>query len=71
MADPQKPDLLAYRDYRQYLLMTSQITGGFYSRKGRARLVRQVVDMVLSDQYPYDRLAQVSAAPMQQLQAVK
>ncbi len=71
MADPQKPDLLAYRDYRQYLLMTSQITGGFYSRKGRARLVRQVVDMVLSDQDPYDRLAQVSAAPMQQLQAVK
>lgn len=69
MANPQKPDLLAYRDYRQFLLMTSQITGGFYSRKGRARLVRQVVDMVLSDQDPYDRLIRTNAAPVQQLQA--
>lgn len=71
MADPQKPDLMAYRDYRQYLLMTSQITGGFYSRKGRVRLVRQVVDMVLSDQDPYERLLLSREAPMQQLQVIK
>ncbi len=71
LANPKKPDLSAYRDYRQYLLMTSQITGGFYSRKGRVRLVRQVVDMVLSDHDPYDLLAHNNAAPMQQLQVVK
>ncbi|MBV1866096.1 MAG: capsular biosynthesis protein [Rhodobacteraceae bacterium] len=70
-ANPQKPDLSAYRDYRQYLLMTSQITGGFYSRKGRVRLVRRVVDMVLSDHDPYDLLASSSATPLQQLQIVK
>ena len=51
--------------------MTSQITGGFYSRKGRVRLVRKVVDMVLSDHDPYDLLAKSSAAPVQQLRVVK
>jgi len=70
-ADPQTPNLVAYRDYRQYLLMTSQITGGFYSRKGRVRLVRGVVDMVLSDKDPYDRLSSSGASPMQQLTAAK
>ncbi|MCP5075017.1 MAG: capsule biosynthesis protein CapA [Rhodobacteraceae bacterium] len=69
-ANPKKPDLTAYRDYRQYLLFTSQITGGFYSRKGRVRLVRKVVDMVLSDDDPYELLRKTSAAPMQQLRAV-
>jgi capsular polysaccharide export protein len=70
-AYPQKPDLSAYRDYRQFLLMTSQITGGYYSRKGRVRLIRQVVDMVLSEQDPYDALATSSAAPVQQFRVVK
>ena len=65
-ANPKKPDLSAYRDYRQYLLMTSQITGGYYSRKGRVRLIRLVVDMVLADKDPYDSLVQLSEAPMQQ-----
>ncbi|MCP5088097.1 MAG: capsule biosynthesis protein CapA, partial [Rhodobacteraceae bacterium] len=65
-ANPKKPDLTAYRDYRQYLLFTSQITGGFYSRKGRVRLVRKVVDMVLADDDPYEQLRKSSAAPMQQ-----
>jgi capsular polysaccharide export protein len=67
---PKKPDLSAYRDYRQFLLMTSQITGGFYSRKGRVRLVRQVVDMVLSEQDPYEALMGSGAAPVQQFHLV-
>lgn len=70
-AAPKKPDLTAYRDYRQFLLMTSQITGGFYSRRGRVRLVRQVVDMVLSEQDPYEALEAANASPLQQFQVVK
>ncbi len=70
-ANPKKPDMSAYRDYRQFLLMTSQITGGYYSRKGRVRLIRQVVDMVLSEQDPYEALATSSAAPVQQFHVVK
>ena len=69
--EPKKPDLSAYRDYRQYLLMTSQITGGFYSRKGRVRLIRRVVDMVLSDHDPYDLLTKAGEAPVQQLRVVR
>lgn len=66
-AAPKKPDLSAYRDYRQYLLMTSQITGGFYSRRGRVRLIRQVVDMVLAGPDPYEMLLQDKAAPLQHI----
>lgn len=69
-ASPKKPDLSAYRDYRQYLLMTSQITGGFYSRRGRVRLIRQVVDMMLAPHDPYRALVEGSAAPAQQLSVV-
>ena len=70
-AHPKKPDMSAYRDYRQFLLMTSQITGGYYSRKGRVRLIRQVVDMVLSEHDPYEALVRSNAAPMQQFRVVK
>lgn len=70
-SDPNKPDLSAYRDYRQYLLATSQITGGFYSRKSRVRLIRRVVDLLLVDKDPYDLLTSTNAAPMQQLRVIK
>jgi capsular polysaccharide export protein len=68
---PHTPNLPAYLDYRRYLLATSQITGGFYSRKSRVRLIRQAVDMVLSDQDPYQLLSQSEAAPMQQIKLIK
>ncbi len=32
---PTRPDTRAYRDYRHYLLETSQMPGGFYSARGR------------------------------------
>jgi capsular polysaccharide export protein len=70
-ADPRKPDLAAYRDYRQYLLATSQLTGGFYARKSRVRLIRRVVDMLLNKDDPYEMLAAQKAAPVQQLRVVK
>ncbi|WP_293575477.1 capsule biosynthesis protein CapA [Phaeobacter sp.] len=74
-ANPKAPDLGAYRDYRRYLLETSQLPGGFYSRKGRKQLLRQVVDRMLAVEDPYaahPHTAQpgTTAAAPQQLQVV-
>lgn len=69
--DPQKPNLAAYRDYRQFLLATSQVMGGFYSRKGRGRLIEQVVDMMLKTRDPYDSLMESTATPLQQLRVIR
>ncbi|HBN30764.1 MAG TPA: capsule biosynthesis protein CapA, partial [Rhodobacteraceae bacterium] len=66
-ADPWKPDARAYRDYRHYLLETSQVMGGFYAAKSRRRLIRGVVDMVLAEADPYDSLQAENATPRQQL----
>lgn len=67
---PNRPDMLAYKEYRQYLLETSQIAGGFYSALGRDQLMRLVVDMVLAPQDPYDALETGNAAPRQQFRVV-
>jgi len=69
-AHPTRPDSRAYRDYRHYLLETSQVPGGFYSARGRRALLRQVVDMMLSGEDPYDALTSGNAAPRQQLRVV-
>lgn len=70
-AAPERPDTRAYRDYRHYLLETSQLVGGFYSSRGRRRLIRQVVDLMLSPEDPYQALSQGTAAPRQQLRVVR
>ncbi|RLJ60439.1 capsular polysaccharide export protein [Litoreibacter meonggei] len=67
---PTRPDSRAYRDYRHYLLETSQIPGGFYSSRGRRQLLRQVVDMMLAADDPYDALVAGTATPRQQLHVV-
>jgi len=69
--DPWKPDARAYRDYRHYLLETSQVMGGFYSAKSRRRLIRSVVDRVLAAEDPYDSLQKENATPRQQLRVIK
>ncbi|MEO9576395.1 MAG: capsular biosynthesis protein [Tateyamaria sp.] len=69
-AGATRPDNKAYKDYRRYLLETSQLPGGFYSARGRRQLLRQVVDMMLSGEDPYDALASGTAAPRQQLRLV-
>ena len=66
-AQPSRPDLRAYRDYRRFLLETSQLPGGFYSAAGRRQLLRQVVDLMLSPEDPYDALIAGRAAPRQHL----
>lgn len=69
-ATPTRPDSRAYRDYRHYLLETSQIPGGFYSARGRRQVLRQVVDMMLMSDDPYDALTRGTATPRQQLHVV-
>ncbi|CAM4287528.1 capsule biosynthesis protein [Palleronia rufa] len=70
-ARPWRPDAEAYRDYRLYLLETSQIAGNFYSVRGRRQLLRQVVDMILAPQDPYRALQSGAAAHRQQLHLVR
>ncbi len=70
-AAAHRSDTAAYRDYRLFLLETSQIAGGFYSASGRRQLLRQIVDMMLSPTDPYDALEAGSAAPRQQFSLVK
>jgi capsular polysaccharide export protein len=67
---PVRPDSRAYRDFRQFLLETSQVPGGFYAQRGRRALLRQVVDMMLAAKDPYDELVLRNAAPRQQLRLI-
>jgi len=69
-AGASRPDNRAYKDYRRYLLETSQVPGGFYATRGRRQLLRHVVDMMLSPEDPYDALKSGTAAPRQQLRLV-
>lgn len=69
-SSPSRPDSKAYKDYRRFLLETSQIPGGFYSAKGRRQLLRQIVDMMLADEDPYDALKAGKNPPRQPLRVV-
>lgn len=69
-ATAARPDNRAFKDYRRYLLETSQVPGGFYAARARTQLMRQIVDMMLACDDPYDALERGTAAPRQQLRAV-
>lgn len=69
-ATPGPPDPEAYAVFRRFLLETSQIGGGFYSLRGRRRLLRHVVDMMLDPADPYDKRIAPDAAATQQLRVV-
>ena len=69
-ASPDRPDSRAYKDYRRFLLETSQVPGGFYSARGRRQLMRQVVDMMLAAEDPYDALRSGKTPPRQPLRIV-
>lgn len=66
-ANPRKPDHDAYLLYRQFLLETSQFPGGFYTKGGRAQILRTVVDVLLENRDPYDAMGIRSAARRPQL----
>lgn len=53
-ANPAPPSLSDYRLYRQFLLETSQISGGYYTSVGRRNACRELVDLMVSDAGPYD-----------------
>ncbi|MGV6847718.1 MAG: capsule biosynthesis protein [Marinibacterium sp.] len=69
-AAPARPDTAGYREFRRFLLETSQVPGGFYSAGGRRQALRHVTDMVLSADDPYDAFLSGTAAPRQQLRLV-
>ncbi len=69
--DPSPPDMRAYRDFRHFLLESSQVTGGFYSAEGRRHLLRQVTDMILSAKDPYEALETGSPRRRHPLRVVK
>ena len=69
-AAPVRPDAGAYKDFRRYLLETSQVAGGFYSAGGRQALLRQVVDMMLAPDDPYKAFAEGRAEPRKHLRAM-
>ncbi|MGR3320800.1 MAG: capsule biosynthesis protein [Pseudooceanicola sp.] len=69
-AGASRPDRKAFQDYRRFLLETSQVAGGFYSARARRQLLRQVIDMMLAAEDPYDALKSGTAAPRQQLRAI-
>lgn len=66
LESPLRPDGRVYRAYRDYLLETSQVPGGFYARASRAAVLRLVVDMMLAPEDPYDALASSGGTYRQQ-----
>ncbi|OUS04478.1 capsule biosynthesis protein CapA [Rhodobacterales bacterium 52_120_T64] len=52
-AEPDTPDAESYNYYRKFLLETSQIGGGYYTQRGRAELLRRLVDLMLANEDPY------------------
>ena len=70
-AAPRRPDAQAYREYRQFLLETSQVPGGFYAASGRQQLLRELVDKMLDDADPYDALLRKQSDPTPPLRVVQ
>jgi capsular polysaccharide export protein len=64
-AAPHRPDTDAYRDFRRFLVETSQIAGGFYSAHGRRQLLSRLVDLMLDPADPYVRRGAMDAAQVQ------
>ena len=54
--DPQPPSGPAYRRYRDFLLESSQVPGGYYAARSRNHALRIVVDMMLAPEDPYQAL---------------
>lgn len=70
-AQPLRHDRAAYRDFRNFLLQTSQLPGSFYASRGRQQLLRGVVDIMLSGRDPYEMRRLKTATHRQQLQLVR
>ena len=62
---PDMPDPEAYREFRRYLVETSQVPGGFYSARGRRQLLLRLVNLMLDPDDPYARRRTADAASVQ------
>ncbi len=69
-ARPQETNAQTYDIYREFLLSTSQVRGGFYSSRGRRMLTRQLPDMMLNDLDPYETFMAAPEAAKQHLNLV-
>ena len=56
LQDPRPPKAVAYRRYRDFLLESSQVPGGYYAARSRDHALRIVVDMMLAPEDPYQAL---------------
>ena len=54
--DPHRPSPTVYRRYRDFLLESSQVPGGYYANRSRVHALRIVVDMMLAPEDPYQAL---------------
>ena len=54
--DPHRPSATVYRRYRDFLLESSQVPGGYYANRSRVHALRIVVDMMLAPEDPYQAL---------------
>ena len=70
-AEPIRPDQQSYIEFRDFLLGTSQLPGGYYSRKGRRQLLRRATEMMLQRRDPYALHTTKTEADRQQLRVVK
>ena len=52
-AHPKAPNLKAYKAFRNFLLQTSQIPGGFYSKAGRQQAIAQLAKKMFHPLDPY------------------
>ena len=52
-AHPKAPNLQAYKAFRNFLLQTSQIAGGFYSKAGRQQAIAQLAKKMFHPLDPY------------------
>lgn len=52
--NPERPDPELYSTYRDFLLDSSQVPGGYYAARSRRLTLRLVVDMMLDPMSPYD-----------------
>ncbi len=70
-ASPTAMDPALYAIFRQFLLETSQLPGGFYSTKARLHLLRNVIDLMLSPEDAYDKRLRQFGSVSQQLRLVR
>ena len=69
--DSAYPDTESYRVYRDFLLTTSQLPGGFYSPSGRRQILRNIMDVMLAQDDPYSTRLTQTLVPKSTLKVIR